>query len=68
MDIVQLKFDTMIHLWRFKEKMQLRNFEIRSVENILFCSLSDAAVEMAASQFGAHRIEQVYKTEQTFNH
>ncbi len=68
MDIVQLKFDTMIHLWRFKEKMQLRNFDIRSVEIILFCALSDAAVEIAVTQFGAQRIEQTYKTEQTYNH
>ncbi len=59
---VQLQFDSLQNLWRFKEKTQLQNFEIQTGEHILFCTLSDEAVQLAINQFGAIRMEQPHKT------
>jgi hypothetical protein len=61
MQTVQLQFDSIQHLWQFKETMQLSNFELRPLEKMLYCQLSAAAVELAIRHFGARRIEQLHQ-------
>jgi hypothetical protein len=39
--------------------LQLENFEIQTSNNLLFCQLSDAAISIAVSQFGAQQVEQI---------
>ena len=63
---IQLKFDSLVHLWQFKEQVKPNEITIITNELLLICKLTAQQVELAVSQFHA----QVFKGMNTnsFNH
>jgi len=50
---VQLKFDTIHHLWRFKEEVRANSIEIITDELLLICELTEQQIQLAIQQFHA---------------
>ena len=50
---VQLKFDTIHHLWRFKEEVRANTIEIITNDLLLICELTEQQVQLAVQKFDA---------------
>jgi len=57
----QLKFDTITHLWSFKEQVKANHVKVFTDELLLICELSVQQIEMAINHFHA----QVYSGSRT---
>jgi hypothetical protein len=49
----QLKFDTIGHLWKFKEEIKANHIRVITDELLLICDLSAQQIDLAVSHFNA---------------
>jgi hypothetical protein len=50
---VQLKFDSLLNLWRFKEKVQPVHVQVNVDHRVLSCELSEEEILLATDQYKA---------------
>ncbi|HEY0054347.1 MAG TPA: hypothetical protein VGB63_03235 [Pedobacter sp.] len=54
---VQLRFDSLLNLWCFKQKVQAPQVEINPNKHLLTAELSDNAIDVARREYKAEVLE-----------
>ena len=59
---VKLKFDSLLDLWCFKQKVHLPQVEIDTNSHLLTCELSDDAINIARNEYKAEIFDNAVDT------